>query len=257
MVAFSISEQSADTAVRESEVLSDESVARNDFDMLVVAFIIHYRIVDIEKYGYDYADPRTLLDAVCNRQVVHFCAESNIENLLGPGRHETSDTLKGLIQKQVDDYGLGVKITFVGLESVHPPIKVGEAFEKVVAALQEKQAKVLLAYGKSNKIISMARGDSAERIYRASAYASERSQLARAGAERFVRQIEAHRKGKNVYLWREYLSVLDETLPAMRKYIITSDNVGHWVYELDLKEKLQPDLFEGLGITEEDKETNK
>ena len=261
MVAFSISEQPADAAVRESdaavresEMLSDEPVARNDFDMLVVAFVVHYRIVDIEKYGYDYADPRTLLEAVCNRQVVHFCAESNIENLLGPGRHKTSDALKGLIQKQVEDYGLGVKITFVGLESVHPPIDVAPSFEKVVAALQEKQAKVLKSYGESNATISMARGKSAERIYRARAYASERSQLARAGAERFARQLEAYRKGKNVYLWREYLSVLDEMLPDMRKYIITSDNVGHWVYELDLKEKLQPDLFEGLGINEEDKE---
>jgi len=267
MVAFSTSGQSADTvvresdaavrkpdtAVRESEVLPDEPVARNDFDMLVVAFIVHYRIVDIEKYGYDYKNPRTLLEAVCNRHVVLFCAESNIENLLGPGRHETSDTLKGLIQKQVNDYGLGVKITFVGLESVHPPIKVAESFEKVVAALQEKQAKVLRAYGESNKTIAVAQGQSAVRKYRAEAYASERSQLARAGAERFAQQLEAYRKGRNVYLWREYLSVLDEMLPTMRKYIITSDNVGHWVYELDLKEKLQPDLFEGLGITEENK----
>ncbi len=275
MVAFSVSGQSADAAaweqdavvrksdavvreqdvaVRESEMLSDEPVARNDFDMLVVAFVVHYRIVDIKKYGYDYADPRTLLEAVCNRQVVHFCAESNIENLLGPGRHETSDALKGLIQKRVEDYGLGVKITFVGLESVHPPIAVAPSFENVVAALQEKQAKVLVAYGESNAIISMARGKSAERVYRARAYAIERSQGARAGAERFAQQLEAYRKGKNVYLWREYLSVLDEMLPDMRKYIITSDNVGHWVYELDLKEKLQPDLFEGLGINEEDKE---
>ena len=198
-----------------------------------------------------------MLEAVCNRQVAHFCAESNIESLLGPGRDKTSDALKGLIQKQVTDYKLGVKITFVGLESVHPPIQVGPSFEKVIAALQEKQAKVLLAHGESNAIISMARGDSAERIYEAQAYASERSQGARAGAERFAQQLEAHRKGKNVYLWREYLSVLDEMLPAMRKYIITSDNVGHWVYELDLKEKLQPDLFEGLGINEENKETNR
>ena len=46
----------------------------------------------------------------------------------------------------------------------------------------------------------------------------------------------------------EYLSVLDEFLLSMRKYVFIADNVDSWVYELDLKEKLQPDLFSGLGL---------
>jgi regulator of protease activity HflC (stomatin/prohibitin superfamily) len=151
---------------------------------------------------------------------------------------------------------MGVKITFVGLESVHPPIQVAEAFEKVVGALQEKQAKVLEAQGQAQEILAKAGGESEVLQFNAQGYAFERSEVARADAERFAHQIEAHQKGGQVYLWREYLSVMDQMLPAMRKYVINSDNVNSWIYELDLKEKLQPDLFD-LGLEEPKQEIGK
>jgi hypothetical protein len=43
----------------------------------------------------------------------------------------------------------------------------------------------------------------------------------------------------------------------MRKYVFASKNVDSWVYEVDLKEKLEPDLFEGLGVPDKLKEYTK
>ncbi|OPZ94124.1 MAG: hypothetical protein BWY71_02425 [Planctomycetes bacterium ADurb.Bin412] len=84
-----------------------------------------------------------------------------------------------------------------------------------------------------------------------------RSQVTRAMSERFAQQAEAYEKGGAVYLWREYLSVLDQYLPGIRKYVVASSRVDSWVYEVDLKEKLEPDLFEGLGVPDKLKEQTK
>jgi len=231
----------------------DQNISRNIYDMLVYALTVHYRIVDVGQYAYGrdkcYSDPRGLLEAICNREVVHFCARSNIDELMGPGRHQATQSLKNLVQEKADEQQLGVKIIFAGLASVHPAINVAEAFEKVVSALQEKQAEVLKSQGEAHAIMATAEGESSVLLNKAQAYKAQRSLVTQAAAQRFDQQMLAYEKGKDVYLWREYLSVLDEMLPPVRKYFISSNNVNSWIYELDLKEKLQPDLFEGLDLS--------
>ncbi len=103
----------------------------------------------------------------------------------------------------------------------------------------------------------MARGEAHVLEAEAKAYRVERTAVAQADAQRFSQQLEAYNKGGDVYRWREFLSVLDERLPSMRKYIISSDDVNNWTYEIDLKEKLQPDLMKGLGVPQEEQENQK
>lgn len=261
MVAVAESLRLEDTSsgdVVESSQNSKE--IRSVFDMLVLALSIHYRIDDVSQYGYGkdkcYKDPHQLLESICYNQVLHYCARSDLEKLLGPGRQQTTQSFKKLIQEKVDEHEMGLKIVFVGIEAVHPPITVAESFEKVISALQDKQAQILRSQGVSQAILAQARGESNVLKSQADAYAFERSTIAQAVAGRFGQQREAFEKGGEVYIWREYLSVLDQTLPALRKYVISSNNVNSWVIEMDLKEKLQPDLFTGLGI-EQEQETAK
>ncbi len=237
---------------------ASEVSAESVIDMLVLALSLQYKIDDVAQYGYGqdkcYKDPRKLLTEMAYREVVHYCATTSIEALLGPGRHETTEYFKKEIQAKVDENKMGIKVVFVGLESVHPPVKVAESFEKVVSTFQKKQALILKATGRAQEILSMAKGGANVLVARANAYKAERTAIAKADALRFNHQLEAYKKGGDVYRWREFLSVLDERLPSMRKYIISSDDVKNWTYEIDLKEKLQPDLMKGLGVPQEKQE---
>ncbi len=233
-------------------VTTSDRSGYNIFDMLVVPLTVHYRIADVVKYGYGprqaYADPQDLLRCICANEALQYCAQNDIESLMGPGRDQTTQTLKKAIQAQVDHYQLGVEIVFAGLETIHPPVEVAKAFEDVVAALQQKQVLVLSAKGQADRIVNAALGQSATIQAEAQSYRYERAKLAHADAQRFAQQQQAFQKGKDVYLWREFLTVLDDTLPAMRKYVMAAPDVSKWIYQVDLKEKLQPDLLEGLEL---------
>ncbi len=230
-------------------------------DLLVVPLEIHYRIVDVEKYGYGtdqcYTDPVGLLESISYREAIHYCAQSYLEKLMGPGREETARYLKRAIQAQADAYGMGLQIDFVGLGSIHPPVKVAESFEQVVSALQKKQAAILAAQGEASKALAKAQGSSSAEISQAQAYQFERATVAEADARRFTEQIKAYEAGGSIYLEREYLSVLDKLLPGRRKYVMDSDDVASWVYTFDLKEKLEPDLFRGIKIPTGEQEKSK
>ena len=229
----------------------------NLFDKLVFAVDVQYQISDVKKYAYQqgsFIDPDKVIQQLCERAVMHYCSQNDIEQILGPGRNATAQMLKDKIADSFAKYDVGVSVDYVGIKSVHPPIKVAEAFEKVISALQQKQTKILKAQGMSSKVVYDAEAEAAVNIATAEAYKNEREKLAQADAERFSKQVEAYKKGGNVYLWREFHAVQDEFLPKMRKYLIASENVDDWVYEFDLKENLKPDLFKGLGL--DDKEEN-
>jgi len=241
--------QPADSSQDESS-LGQEGV-KNIFDMLVVALVIHYRVDDIGLYAYGpdgcYREPHNLIDSICNRQTVHYCATSAIDKLLGAGRQKTTQALKKAINDKVKEHKLGVEIFYVALESVHPPINVAESFEQVVSALQNKQAAILEAQGEVNKTMAEARGDRDTKIYAAESYAFKRATIAQADALRFQQQLEAYQKGREIYLWREFLTVLDQNLGPIRKYVVASDDVDSWIYQFDLTEPLQAEWFTGLG----------
>ncbi len=229
-----------------------ESDATRIFDMLTIGLNVQYRITDVAQYAYSrqssYFDPRECLEALSSREALHFASRNDIETLLGPGRFETTETLRKRIQAAVDRQSLGMTILNVTMESVHPPIKVAEAFEKVVATLQEKQAKVYEGIGEQHRVLSQAKADQASQLASAKAVKAEKVELARADARRFAQQLQAYQEGRDIFLWREYLRVLDQYLPSLRKYVYLTPSVNNWVYQLDLTEELQPDLFEGLNL---------
>ena len=159
-----------------------------------------------------------------------------------------------MIQRKVDDEKMGIEIVFVGLVGVHPLIDVAEEYEKVVAAVQVKQTRILNAIGTEYEILESARGESEVMRIEAEAKAKSRSRLAKSQAKQFANQMVAYEKGGQVYLWREYLSVLDEFLPQMRIYFLASSNVTRVIYDVNLEEHLKPDLFEGLDLPETEQE---
>ena len=252
LAASGVSQGDASSA----EQVDEDEVRVTDFDLLIIAMAVHYRIDDVAQYGYGrdycYDDARSLLEGLCARAVVQYAANSDINELMGPGRQASTQEMRAAIEAKAKAYKMGVRIVSVDIEAIHPPVEVAESFEQVVAAFQQKQARVWLARGEASERLAFAKADAANVLAGAQAQALERRLMAEATAGRFKKQCYAYEKGGDVYLLREYLSVLDEYMPAMRKYVLTSDKVGKWVYEIDLKEKLQPDLFDSLGVSEQE-----
>ena len=222
------------------------------YDMLVVALVVHYHIADVSQYGYGrdycYQNPHELMQVLCNNQTVLYAASSDIDKLLGPGRQQTTEALRTAIQEQVNHYKLGVEIVFVGMEAVHPPRTVASSFETVFGAHQERQALVLMEQGRAMAQVAKARGEGVVAEAQAKAYAFERPQVEKARSERFLEQMESYDKGGTVYLMREYFSILDTLVPQMRKYVTATEAVGRSIYEINLEDKLTPDLFSGFDL---------
>jgi membrane protease subunit HflK len=135
--------------------------------LVIAAMPVQYRIKDLYSYIYNHNDPESVLESICYRALTQFAASASIEvdygsaenavfkeSLLGAGRSEAKRALTERIQKAADDAGLGVEIVFLGLQGIHPPPEVAADYQKVVAAVQNKQATILNAEADRSKTLS-------------------------------------------------------------------------------------------------------
>jgi len=132
---------------------------------------VQYTIDDLHSYVYNYHDPVTVLEAICYRELTKFAAGATIDvdnlgrdaanlqqSLFGAGRDNAKELLKNNIQNAADSAGLGVKIVFLGLQGIHPPMEVATDYQDVVGAVQHRQKLILDAQTQRNKNLSSLAG---------------------------------------------------------------------------------------------------
>lgn len=93
-----------------------------------------------------------------------------------------------------------------------------------------------------------AQGDIFVTLRGAKSDAFEKSTVARADSERFVGQLKAYRASKTIYKNEQKLSMLEEALEPIRKFVVAVDPTDAEVVIIDLQEKLTPSLYDITGV---------
>lgn len=144
--------------------------------LVMAAVPVQYRIKDLYSFIYNHNEPEKLLESICYRELTKFAASAKIEvdseadlehSLLGAGRGEAKKALTENIQAAADSAGLGIEIVFLGLQGLHPPPDVAADYQKVVGAVQQKQALILNAHAERNRSLGTLVGSvkDAEQLY--------------------------------------------------------------------------------------------
>ena len=270
--------------------------------LIIAAVPVQYRVKDLYDYLYSHKEPEKILEGICYRELTKYAAGTTIEvdteldlehSLLGAGRSEAKEFLTNSIQQKADEANLGIEIVFLGLQGIHPPPKVAEDYQKVIGAVQKKQALILDAEAERNNILSnlvgsvakvdkvydlAARYQQAERnnqtqkaqelaeqldsafenaqgdifviLRQAQSYSFEKETLAEATGLRFEAQLKAYQAAPKIYLQQQRLTVFEDVLTDIRKFIVVSDPNDKQNFIIDLQEKMTPDLYD-LPIYEE------
>ncbi|MHC4623907.1 MAG: SPFH domain-containing protein [Planctomycetota bacterium] len=144
--------------------------------LVMAAVPVQYKVKDLYSFIYNHNEPKKVLESICYRELTRFAASAKIEvdnkdsisqSLLGAGRAEAKRILTRRIQASADQEGLGVEIVFLGLQGIHPPPEVAADYQKVVGAIQKKQATILDAQAYRNRALSSLAGsvEQAEQLY--------------------------------------------------------------------------------------------
>ena len=212
-------------------------------NLLSVGIPVQYQISDLRSWAYNHRNAADLLEKIGTREVVRYLVSIDYLEMMSTGRFTAAEELRSRIQARADELKLGAKILFVGLQDVHPPVKVAPSYEAVVGAEQKKLANILnakaydartnaLADAAALKLKRVAEGESIRMTNSAAAYASL-----------FTNQLLAFNASPTVYPQRAYLQTLLRGAANSRKVVLATTNTSE-VIMLNLEEKFRPDILD-------------
>jgi modulator of FtsH protease HflK len=218
--------------------------------MLTGTVYVYYYVDNLYDYLYHHKDPRRTLEEIAYRELTRYAARADFLELLGQKMGDAAATLAARIQHEALAQELGLHISHVTLQGLHPPAAAGDAFEAVVGALEEREAKVWDAHKSEVSLIAQAEADAHSRVNEAKAYGDARQTVAPAEGARFETQLAAYEKAPQVFVHRSLIRALESTLANVRK-IVKPGWARHEVLQLNLEDTLRP----GLGLDIETPET--
>ena len=225
----------------------------NTVPVNLVAFNIpvEYQITNIFSFAYNHADAARLVEQIAYRSLTQEAAARDLFDLMGDGQTRIANSLRQRIQTETDHRQLGVEIKFVGLQGVHPPTQVAEAFESVIGALEQKEANILAAHAAAGRTVTLAAANSTKATLDATGYRAQRTEISTAEAQRFLILAQTASKSPRVFRTNLYLGVLADALADTRKYIVPA-SAANEVIQINFEEKLRPELFD-LGTEKKEK----
>jgi len=225
---------------------SDQAVPVN---LLSVNIPVQYRVRDIRSWLLKNEDAATLLENAANREVIRYLINVDLEEIMAEGRLKAADEIKARIQKNVEE--LGVEITFVGLEGIHPPINVADAWEAVVGSLQEKEVSILNAEGYALAKVPSSHAEATNIVLTADSVGQTKTNIAYAQSKSFENQEVAWAASPSVYTQHAYLETVAKATQDTRKFVLGTTNTQETIW-LNLEDRLNKDLFRDLNIDDTD-----
>jgi membrane protease subunit HflK len=197
-----------------------------DENIVDIEFAVLWQIKDVFKYAFDVRNPEENVRAGAEAAMREVIGRSNLQYAQTEGRSRIEQDTKELLQRILDEYGLGVRISNVQLLRVDPPQEVIAAFRDVQAARADKEKSINEANTYRNQVLPRAKGEAESIIQRGEAYKAEIIARASGDAQRFDQVYEQWAKAKDITTERLYLDTMEEVLRNVNKVMIDKNSSG-------------------------------
>ncbi len=226
-------------SARDSPELESEALMlTGDLNMAEVEFLVQYKIKDPKAYLFNVKEPtKTIRDSALAvmKQII---GDGSVDEAITIGRIDNEHNAQVALQEILDSYKTGIDVVAVKLQSCNPPKGVGDSFNAVNRALQEKETKINDAMKAYNSVIPKAKGEAEQTIKEAQGYATERVNKAEGDVSRFEQMRVEYVASPEITRKRLWFETMEEILPKLEKTIVEQKGAeGGLLMHLGLGEK--------------------
>jgi membrane protease subunit HflK len=228
---------------RGTRTSAENLMLTGDENIVDIEFAVLWQINDVFKYAFAVRNGEETVRAAAEAAMREIIGLSNLQYAQTEGRARIEQDTKELLQKILDEYGLGARIAQVQLLRVDPPKEVIGAFLDVQAARADKEKNINEANTYRNQVLPRAKGEAAAIVQKAEGYKAQIVARAKGDAQRFNQVYEQYAKAKDITTERLYLDTMEDVLRNANKVIVDKSAIGSGVVPyLPL-----PDLHSGAG----------
>ncbi|MDX1553131.1 MAG: FtsH protease activity modulator HflK [Marinobacter sp.] len=219
--------------VRVTNVRNAESTGQmltQDENLVSVDLQVQYRVGDAKAYVLNVRDSNQALAFATDSALRHEVGSSVLDDVLTEGRAELAVRVEQRLQNFLEEYGTGLSIVRVNVESTQPPDAVQDAFREVQRAREDEQQVKEEAETYRNKVVPEARGRAQRLTEEASAYKEEVIERARGETSRFLAVLGVYETAPEVTRERMYIQALEGVLSRTSKVLVDTQSSDNMMY---------------------------
>ncbi|MGC8121749.1 FtsH protease activity modulator HflK [Marinobacter sp. VGCF2001] len=216
------------TSIRTAE--SSGQMLTQDENLVTVDLQVQYRVGDAEAYVLNVRDSNQALAFATDSALRHEVGSSSLDDVLTEGRAELAVRVEQRLQSFLREYGTGLEVVRVNVESTQPPAPVQDSFREVQRAREDEQRLKEEAETYRNKIVPEARGQAQRLIEEANAYKEQVIERARGETARFNQLLAVYESAPGVTRERMYIQALEQVLGNSSKIFVDTESSGNMMY---------------------------
>jgi membrane protease subunit HflK len=200
-----------------------------DENIVDVGFVVQWDIKDAAAFLFNIQNPENTVKEVAESAMREIVGKSKVQDVLTEKRQDIERQVRELVQRVLDSYGAGIRITQLQMQRAEAPAPVVDAFRDVAAAAIDQKRIQNQAEAYANKVVPEARGEAQRILQEAQGYKEKAIAEARGEADRFLKIYDEYRKAPDVTRRRIYLETMERVLSGTDKVIIDNSKGGSGV----------------------------
>jgi membrane protease subunit HflK len=193
-----------------------------DVNLVEIRSAIQYQYLDPVKVLFQVRDPEQTLREVSESAIREVVGQANLDQVLGNARQQITEGTRDLIQRTLDSYNSGIRVTSVNLTDVQVPEAVIAAQRDANKAIEDRDRFSKEAQAYANDILPKAQGTAQRQMQDAEAYKMQIVAVADGDVARFNSVYAAYAQAPEVTRQRMYIETIEQIMQQSKKVMLDS-----------------------------------
>ena len=184
---------------------------------------VQWSIADPVAYLTAVQEPMRLLEDIAREYMMRELGAMEVDEALTNKKLAIVTNLRSHLQQRLNEIGTGIVVVVVTMNELGPPKTVAASFKDVASAKGDANRMIHEAEGDQNERLPAARGQAQQLRTEAASYKERVINQAQGDAARFDLLYQEYKKNPSVTRQRLYLEAMEEVMPRVKKYTLSSD----------------------------------
>ncbi len=202
-----------------------------DVNLVELSAAVQYQNAEPVKVLFRVKDLDKTLEEVSVSAIREIVGQARLDDVLGSARQSINEGARELIQRTLDSYDSGIRVTSVSLTDVQVPDPVVPAQRDANKAIEDRAKLATQAQAYANDILPKVQGTVQRLVQDAEAYKAQVVTLAEGDVARFNSVYSAYAQAPEVTRQRMYLDTIEHIMRESKKIILdTKGGNGNMIY---------------------------
>jgi membrane protease subunit HflK len=191
-----------------------------DVNLVEIRSAIQYQYSDPVKVLFQVRDPESTLREVSESAIREIVGQAQLDQVLGVSRQRITEETRDLIQRTLDSYNSGIRVSSVNLTDVQVPEAVLASQRDANKAIEDRDRFSKEAQAYANDILPKVQGAAQRLVQDAEGYKAQVVSQAQGDVARFNSVYTAYAAAPEVTRQRMYIDAIESILQRSKKVML-------------------------------------